>query len=147
MAERLTRRHGCGYPVPMGATTATLNRPFAQASPAELREVIVPEDREFFDEQYRQALDAAAETLTLDALEKFLAHWRRIAWSQTDMGHENGGRCSPVPRRRCAPGSHHLAQYRPTRCASGCGHAWLSLTGVRGSRPRTGAGHAGCLAG
>jgi hypothetical protein len=82
------RRHGCGYPVPMGATTATLNRPFAQASPAELREAIVPEDRELFDEQYRQALDAAAETLTLDALEKFLAHWRRIAWSQTDMGHE-----------------------------------------------------------
>jgi predicted anti-sigma-YlaC factor YlaD len=72
----------------MGATTATLNRPFAQASPAELRETIVPEDRELFDEQYRQALDAAAETLTLDALEKFLAHWRRIAWSQTDMGHE-----------------------------------------------------------
>ena len=72
----------------MGAIPATLNRPFAQASPAELRESIVPEDRELCDEQYRQALDAAAETLTLDALEKFLAHWRRIAWSQTDMGHE-----------------------------------------------------------
>jgi hypothetical protein len=72
----------------MSATTATWNRPFAQASPAELREAIAPEDRELCDEPYRQALDAAAETLTLDALEKFLAHWRRIAWSQTDMGHE-----------------------------------------------------------
>ncbi len=66
----------------MGATTATLNRPFAQASPAELREVIVPEDRELFDEQYRQALDAAAETLTLDGareVPRALAAYRLVA--------------------------------------------------------------------
>lgn len=82
------RRHGRGYPSPPWVPPLPVEPPVAQASPAELREAIVPEDRESFDEQYRQALDAAAETFTLDALERFPVHWRRIAWSQTDMGHQ-----------------------------------------------------------
>ncbi|MGH3939366.1 MAG: DUF6247 family protein [Pseudonocardiaceae bacterium] len=61
---------------------------FADASPAKLREVIVEEDREAFDQRYREALDDAAVTLTLGKLEAFLVHWRRVAWSQDNMGHE-----------------------------------------------------------
>lgn len=62
--------------------------PFADASPAELREAILPEDRDQFDLSYRAALNTAAETLRLDELESFLAHWRRLAWCQTDAGHD-----------------------------------------------------------
>ena len=68
---------------------ATTKVPYADASPAELRETILPEDQPHFDRQYRQALDAAAETLTLGELESFLSHWRRIAWSATANGHDS----------------------------------------------------------
>ncbi|MGH3906146.1 MAG: DUF6247 family protein [Pseudonocardiaceae bacterium] len=60
--------------------------PFADASPAELREAILPEDQHSFDEQYRAALETAARTLRLDELESFLAHWRRIARSVSWKG-------------------------------------------------------------
>ncbi|MCA1675697.1 MAG: DUF6247 family protein [Actinobacteria bacterium] len=43
-------------------STATTKVPFAEASPAELREAILPEEREQFDVDYRRALDAAAQT-------------------------------------------------------------------------------------
>lgn len=58
--------------------------PFATASPAELREAILPESREAFDEQFRAALDTAGDTLRLDELNDFLEGWRRTAWMQVD---------------------------------------------------------------
>lgn len=64
--------------------TATVQVPYADASPAELRAAILPEDREEFDEQYQAALDAARTTLRLDELEAFLVGWRRVAWLQAD---------------------------------------------------------------
>jgi hypothetical protein len=73
----------------MAATATACSAPFAAASPAELREAILPEDVPQFDRSYREALDAAAETLRLDELEKFLAHWRRIASSATARGHDH----------------------------------------------------------
>lgn len=36
----------------------------------------------------RAALDAAAQTLSLGALESFLAHWRPRAAHQVHMGHD-----------------------------------------------------------
>lgn len=73
----------------MAATATTCRAPFATASPAELRKAILPEDVPEFDRGYREALNAAATTLRLDELEKFLAHWRRIAWSATARGHDH----------------------------------------------------------
>lgn len=70
-------------------TTAAVKVPFATASPEEIRAVILPEDHPDFDRQYRRALEVAAETLRLDELEKFLAHWRRIAWSTDAYGHDS----------------------------------------------------------
>ncbi|MGH3932728.1 MAG: DUF6247 family protein, partial [Pseudonocardiaceae bacterium] len=63
--------------------TTAVKTPFADASPAEIREAILPEDRPQFDRNFQRALDAAAATLRLDELERFLAHWRRLAWSHT----------------------------------------------------------------
>lgn len=54
--------------------------PFSDASPAEFREVLLPEELPRFEEQYREALRVAAETYSLDALDRTLEDWRRIAW-------------------------------------------------------------------
>ncbi len=69
------------------ATTAT-KVPFADASPAEIRAAIIPEDRERFDTSLRRALDAVADTLSLEPLREFLAHWRRLAFCQNHDGHD-----------------------------------------------------------
>ncbi len=60
------------------AATATSRVPYADASPAELRDAILPADQDAFDDSDRRALEAAAQTLHLDELEAFLDHWRRI---------------------------------------------------------------------
>jgi hypothetical protein len=71
----------------MAATAVQL--PYANASPAELREAILTEDVESFDEQFQAALDAAAQTRRLDKLEAFLEQWRRIARSANHRGHDH----------------------------------------------------------
>ena len=71
----------------MATTAVTI--PYADASPAELREAILPEERDQFDESFRRALDAAAQTLRLDELESFLEHWRRMARCQNHNGHDH----------------------------------------------------------
>lgn len=73
----------------MAGTGTSTKVPFADASPAEIREAILPEERDQFDRSYRRALDVAAETLRLDELEKFLKHWRRMAWCHTAQGHDS----------------------------------------------------------
>ncbi|MCA1707050.1 MAG: DUF6247 family protein [Actinobacteria bacterium] len=73
--------------MPLLATSATFVG-FADYSPAQLREILVPEEHEAFDAQFRATLASAAETFSLDELEGFLEHWRRVAWSQHDMGHD-----------------------------------------------------------
>jgi len=70
------------------AATAT-KVPYSDASPAELREAILPEDVDQFDDSFRHALDTVAATLRLDALEAFLEHWRRIARSVNHRGHDH----------------------------------------------------------
>lgn len=63
-------------------TTATHDQPapFADASPAEIRAALLDEEKPDFDQQYRHALDTAAESLSLDELHETLESWRRIAW-------------------------------------------------------------------
>jgi Family of unknown function (DUF6247) len=64
----------------IGMTTAAVDIPFATASPAEIRKVLLPEELPQFEEQYRQALRVAAETFSLDKLNATMERWRRIAW-------------------------------------------------------------------
>jgi len=63
--------------------------PYTDASPAQLREAILPEERGQFDDSFRRALAAMGETLSLAPLEDFLEHWRRIAWAQNANGHNS----------------------------------------------------------
>jgi len=69
------------------AATAT-QVPYADASPAEIREVLIPEELPQFEREYAQALRVAAEEFRLDELEKVLTSWRRIAWMTTHHGPE-----------------------------------------------------------
>lgn len=61
-------------------TAAAVKPPFADASPAEIRASLLDEERPEFDRQYRNALQAAAESFSLDELQTTLHSWRRIAW-------------------------------------------------------------------
>ena len=53
-------------------TAAATRPPFAAASPAEIRAALVSEERSRFDREYRQALEVAAETFSLEGLEATL---------------------------------------------------------------------------
>jgi len=58
--------------------------PFAEATPAEVRAALIPEETGEFDEQWRRALAEAAETFDLSPVTQALDHWRRMAWLQQD---------------------------------------------------------------
>lgn len=61
-------------------TTTAVKPPFADASPAEIRAALLAEDQPEFDRQWREALTAAAEALSLDEVHNTLESWRRVAW-------------------------------------------------------------------
>lgn len=60
-------------------TATSTSSALVEASPAEIRAALVPEDRSEFDRQYREALAAASESYSLGRLEETLAAWRRVA--------------------------------------------------------------------
>ncbi len=71
----------------MASTTAAA-RPFADASPSEIRTALIPEEQPQFDQQYRDALREAAETYNLAGLIEVLEAWRHVAWMTTAGGAE-----------------------------------------------------------
>jgi hypothetical protein len=79
-----------GYRVRVTATWAYDDQPEAGhplrqgASPHDIRAHLLPEDREKFDADYREALASARENLDLTELFKTLEHWRRTALLQRD---------------------------------------------------------------
>lgn len=54
--------------------------PFADASPAQVRAALIPEDAAEFDRQWRTVMATATETLDLTGVHRALESWRRIAW-------------------------------------------------------------------
>lgn len=54
------------------------------ATPAAIRDALLPEDREHFDDAYPRALANAREQLDLTELFRCLEHWRRVALLQRD---------------------------------------------------------------
>lgn len=54
------------------------------ATPAAIREALLPEDRARFDAAYPRALATAREDLDLTELFRCLEHWRRLALLQRD---------------------------------------------------------------
>lgn len=60
-------RHGQGGPS------------FVDASPAEVRAALIPEEAAEFDQQWREVMARATETLDLSEVLEVLESWRRVA--------------------------------------------------------------------
>jgi Family of unknown function (DUF6247) len=54
-------------------------RTFADASPAEVRGALIPEEAAEFDQQWRAVMSRAIETLDLSEVLATLESWRRVA--------------------------------------------------------------------
>ncbi|MDQ3989158.1 MAG: DUF6247 family protein [Actinomycetota bacterium] len=54
--------------------------PFTDASPAQVRAALIPEDVVEFDRQWSAVMATATETLDLASVHRTLESWRRIAW-------------------------------------------------------------------
>jgi hypothetical protein len=54
--------------------------PFIDATPAQIRDVLAPEDAAEFDRQWRDVMEAATDRLDLSEVHEVLESWRRIAW-------------------------------------------------------------------
>jgi hypothetical protein len=59
---------------------------FADASPAQVRAALIPEDAIAFESQWRAAMVTATETMDLTVVHRVLEAWRRIAWLTTSNG-------------------------------------------------------------
>jgi hypothetical protein len=60
--------------------------PFADASPALIREALTPEDAAEFDRHWRQLMQRATERLDLAEVHEALDAWRRVAWVTSAHG-------------------------------------------------------------
>jgi hypothetical protein len=62
--------------------------PFADATPAEVRAALIPEEAAEFDQQWREVMAAATEALDLSEVLATLDSWRRVARLTVVSGHE-----------------------------------------------------------
>jgi len=61
-------------------------RPFAAASPAQVKAALIPEEAAEFHRQWRDAMVDAADSLDLTAVQALLESWRRVAWTPWSAG-------------------------------------------------------------
>lgn len=59
---------------------------FTDASPAEVRAALIPEEAAEFDQQWREVMARATETLDLSEVLETLDSWRRVARLTTSAG-------------------------------------------------------------
>jgi len=78
--------------------------PFADASPAQLRAALTPEDVVEFDRQWRAAMATATETLDLTGVHQALETWRWVAWLTTKHGPEGYRRLPATAEQRVRTG-------------------------------------------
>ncbi|MGH8966687.1 MAG: DUF6247 family protein, partial [Actinomycetes bacterium] len=63
-----------------GGPSASSGRPpLADASPAQVRAALIPEEAAEFDQQWREVMARATETLDLSEVLATLESWRRVA--------------------------------------------------------------------
>jgi len=59
---------------------------FVDASPAQVRAALIPEEAAEFDHQWREVMTKATEALDLTEVLAVLESWRRVAWLTTANG-------------------------------------------------------------
>lgn len=60
--------------------------PFVDATPAQIRDALTPEDVTEFDRQWRKVMNQAMDRLDLSEVHKVLEAWRRVAWLTVASG-------------------------------------------------------------
>ena len=63
-------------------------RPFADASPAEVRAALIPEEAAEFDRHWAEVMAKATRDLDLTGVHRALESWRRVAWITATHGPE-----------------------------------------------------------
>ncbi len=91
--------------------------PFADASPARVREALTAEDRAAFDLRWRALMARATERLDLSEVQEALEGWRQVAWVTSAHGPEVYQRTLAAARERLrrgerAPGALPWAQLK-----------------------------------
>jgi hypothetical protein len=72
---------------------------FSDASPAEVRAALIPEEAAEFDQQWREAIGRATEMLDLSEVLETLDSWRRVARLTAAAGAEAHLQLSPAVER------------------------------------------------
>lgn len=106
--------------------------PFAEASPAQIRAALTPEDAVAFDSRWRTVMQRATERLDLAEVHEALTTWRQVAWvtsahgvdtyrrtmasarQRLQSGERADGAVASVTCRSPMPGSCRIASWRPT---------------------------------
>lgn len=81
--------------------------PFADASPAQVRAALTPEDAAEFDRQWRDVMARATEELDLTEVLNTLASWGRVAWVTTSIGSERYQAALASAEHRLQTGERH----------------------------------------
>jgi hypothetical protein len=81
--------------------------PFADASPAQVRAALLPEDAAEFDRQWLDVMARATRALDLTEVHKTLNTWRRVAWVTTATGPERYRAVMASAEERLRTGERH----------------------------------------
>lgn len=81
--------------------------PFADASPAEVRAALLPEDTAEFDRQWQDVMARATRDLDLTEVHRTLNTWRRVAWVITATGPERYRAVMASAEERLRTGERH----------------------------------------
>jgi uncharacterized protein DUF6247 len=82
-------------------------RPFADASPAQVRAALLPEDAAEFDRQWQDVMALATRELDLTEVHRTLNTWRRVAWVTTATGPERYRAVLASAEQRFRTGERH----------------------------------------
>jgi hypothetical protein len=88
--------------------------PFADASPAEVRTALIPEEAAEFDRQWRDVMARATQQLDLSEVLETLESWRRVAWLTITNGPEGTAGCGRASTSGYGPASGIPAPCRGT---------------------------------
>jgi hypothetical protein len=90
-----------------GSTPVPGRPPFADASPAQVRAALLPEDAAEFDRQWQDVMARATRDLDLTEVHHVLDTWRRVAWVATATGHERYRAVLASAEERLRTGERH----------------------------------------
>jgi hypothetical protein len=81
--------------------------PFADASPAQVRAALLPEDAAEFDRQWQEVMARATRELDLTEVQRTLNTWRRVAWVTIATGPDRYRAVLASAEERLRTGERH----------------------------------------